>query len=297
MRDPVVREGEEPGVGEDDLGRAVGGRVAGLDGLRVLRQLLVDLRQARVERAGELLGRGRELVAERLQDRDQRPAAGLELGVDAGRGPGRLAAVGEEQADDARRRTRPRGRGPGAVGTGRPRPRRCGRRGWRGRPGGPRRASGDGLRREDMGGTGAGWGGGRGSAVGRGAGVEARGAGDGAGGSGAGGARRREGQAASTPPGTRAGEPEGRHGATMPGEPGPRQPAPAIRAAVRWASAISDSIGLTPGAVGRAEASVTHRPRTPWTWPSGSATLDRGSVPIRHDAQLVGRRTGAPGWG
>ena len=35
--------------------------------------------------------------------------------------------------------------------------------------------------------------------------------------------------------------------------------------------------------MGRAEASVTYRPGTPCTWPSGPATLDLGSLPIRHD--------------
>ena len=54
--------------------------------------------------------------------------------------------------------------------------------------------------------------------------------------------------------------------------------AAAIPSAVRRASAISDSTGFTPVAVGRAEASVTYSPGTPWTWPSGPATSAAGTA-------------------
>ena len=67
MGDPVERQRQEPRVGEHDLGGAVGCRVAGLDGLGVQGQLLVDGRQAQVERVDDLLRRRRELVLERGQ--------------------------------------------------------------------------------------------------------------------------------------------------------------------------------------------------------------------------------------
>src|SRR6476469_5605575 len=55
--------------------------------------------------------------------------------------------------------------------------------------------------------------------------------------------------------------------------------AAAIAAAVRRASAMIVSIGLTPEAVGKALASPIHTPLVSWSWPQGSATLVAGAPP------------------
>ena len=57
----------------------------------------------------------------------------------------------------------------------------------------------------------------------------------------------------------------------------------ARRPAARWARAITDSIGLTPLAVGNSEASATYRPGSSWVWWSGPTAEVAGSVPMRHE--------------
>jgi hypothetical protein len=89
----------------------------------------------------------------------------------------------------------------------------------------------------------------------------------------------------------RARPPAGRTASTG-GPPGPGWSRPAERpqarraailAAARWARAITDSIGLTPLAVGNSEASATYRPSTSWLRWSGPTAEAAGSVPIRHE--------------
>ena len=101
MGDAVDGEGLEARVGEDDLGGAVGRRVAGLDGLGVEVELLVDGGQHLHEPLGELVRGVGEPVAQRREDRGQGTAACLELGADAGGRARGLAPVGEEQRHHA----------------------------------------------------------------------------------------------------------------------------------------------------------------------------------------------------
>src|SRR6266508_213204 len=56
-----------------------------------------------------------------------------------------------------------------------------------------------------------------------------------------------------------------------------------MRCAVRRASAITVIIGLTPGAVGNADASPIQTPPASWSSPRVSATLDAELQPIRHE--------------
>ena len=60
-----------------------------------------------------------------------------------------------------------------------------------------------------------------------------------------------------------------------------REHAAAIAWALRWASAMIVIMGLVPVAVGNALASPIQTPATSWSWPQGSATVVRGSRPIR----------------
>ena len=57
----------------------------------------------------------------------------------------------------------------------------------------------------------------------------------------------------------------------------------AIACAVRWARAITVTIGLTPEVVGNALASPIHTPGVSCSSPHGLATLVAGSAPIRHE--------------
>jgi hypothetical protein len=58
---------------------------------------------------------------------------------------------------------------------------------------------------------------------------------------------------------------------------------PATLAAARWARAMTDSIGLTPLAVGNSDASATNSPSTSWVWWSGPTAEVAGSAPMRHE--------------
>ena len=139
VRDPVEGHGEEPGVGEDDLGRAVGRRVAGLD------RLARPASAARGSAAGcawnawassSGVAGSRSRIGSRTGTSARQRASSSAWTPAGVRGASRPDGNSRSMMLSANAATRSRsGSRPNSA---RPRPRRCGRRGRRGRRGGRR---------------------------------------------------------------------------------------------------------------------------------------------------------------